>query len=129
MSSADELALGMVSYWKNERSAMAVAAKRIIAMLDGEKIDGTSVDAEIADLVQHLGNLITFVKTEHGRLAEAKVQEIAAWLRLDRMLPGGGFDERIKGELLSLLMIPIDLSKIRSKKVRAMIQAQGFGAG
>ncbi len=39
---------------------MGDAAKRIIAMLDGERIEDTTIDKEMATLAQHLGNFTTF---------------------------------------------------------------------
>ena len=98
---------------------MAKAAKRMVSILNGALIKGTSFEQEFVDLLGHLGNLKGFMPKYYRDMSELKVEEI-------RLLYKMGADSHLITEpLYALLTFPIDYKDKRWKKISAQIKAHG----
>jgi len=111
-----------------EKAAMAECVNRIIGFTHGEKFEGTTSQKEFTNFIQHLSNVRSLFSKHDNEMAGAMVEMILSDYSLSRRL-GPLFNSRITEELQLILAIPIDLSRLRSKEFKALLQAQGVGAG
>ena len=123
MSKADSAVLRLYELSLVEKEAMAASINRIISLIDGEKPD-TTVEKELTIFVQHLSNVRSFLSKRDSESAGDRVEWIMGDLRLSKLMPLPlGIEQRVIEGLRSILAMPIDYSKLRSRKWKAILAA------
>jgi hypothetical protein len=112
----------VVEFCRREREGMTIACNNILSILDGKRIEGTTIDEEFTRFVGHFGNLKGFMSKHYQELSQPT-------LELARMGLNFGATDMARENLYELLSMPIDLSKGSFKKVSGAIKALGAGVG
>ncbi|MGA2876995.1 MAG: hypothetical protein ABSE82_15870 [Nitrososphaerales archaeon] len=120
-NNSDEAALQLFELCRSEREMMTQSAKRIIALLDGERTEGVTFDKEFTEFLGHLSNIKGFLSKRDQKLSELTVELIQIYRRF-------GASDQIKVYLYELLTFPVDYSNKPFKKIRAAVNAMGIGA-
>ena len=124
MSEPDSALLKLYQLSLGEKQKVAEAANNIIALIEGEKLK-TSSEKEFTNFVQHLSNLKPFMTKGDCQEADEKVRLIMTEMQIGKQNPVFGIfaQQRVILALRLVLALPIDFSRLKSRKWKALLAA------
>ena len=112
----------LFEYCRSEREKMTLAAKNLVTIWDGGRVEGTTAEQELADFIGHFSNIRGFLSKRDRDLSEPKLELVGLLQRV------GAYDSA-KEELYGILAFPIDYSTKPWKKFRFAIGSRGIDIG